>query len=123
MESETMRELHGTWTVKEVDEETVSRLEAAHVPDELAVELGVDIVADPNREDDAGYVWSLLRRSRQVRDVVPGSAVVIGSDIGRYLAKVVSWDFEVSDEDPIVTMELLPVSPEQVQRALARSRL
>ena len=28
----------------------------------------------------------------------------------------------VTDDDPIVTMELLPVSPEQVQPALARAR-
>jgi len=32
--------------------------------------------------------------------------------IGRYPAKVIAWDFEVSDDDPIVTLELLPVTPE-----------
>jgi hypothetical protein len=45
----------------------------------------------------------------------------MGSSIGRYLAKVIAWDFEVSDDDPIVTLELLPVTPESVERALARS--
>jgi hypothetical protein len=35
---------------------------------------------------------------------------------------VIAWDFEVSDEDPIVTLELLPVTPEAMERALARSR-
>jgi hypothetical protein len=53
---------------------------------------------------------------------MPGSAVVIGSSIGRYLAKVVSWDFEVSDDDPIVTLELLPVRPSEVNRLLGRNR-
>ena len=48
-----------------------------------------------------------LRFARTVADVLPGSAVVIGSAIGRYPAKVIAWDFEVSDYDPIVTLELL----------------
>jgi hypothetical protein len=113
---------NGTWIVKEVDHATVDRIAAAHIPDELASELGVDIVADPNREDDDGYIWTRLRRARNVHDVVPGSAVVMGSDIGRYVAKVISWDFEVSDEDPIVTMELVPLSPEALAKALARNR-
>jgi hypothetical protein len=46
----------------------------------------------------------------------------MGSRVGTYLAKVVAWDFEVSDDDPIVTLDLLPVTPDAVQRALARSR-
>lgn len=66
-------------------------------------------MGDPHREDDAGHNWAVLSDARSVREVVSGSAVVLGSSIGRYLAKVVSWDFEVSDEDPIVTLELLPV--------------
>ena len=52
--------------------------------------------------------------------MTPGSAVVMGSPIGNYLAKVLAWDFEVSDEDPIVVLELLPVTPQAVERALAR---
>ena len=114
--------LHGTWTVTEVDEATVDRLAASHAPDSLATELGVDIVGDPHREDDDGYIWTRLHRARNVRDVVPGSAVVMGSDIGTYVAKVVAWDFEVSDDDPIVTLELVPLSPEALARALARRR-
>ena len=113
---------HGTWVVEEVDQATIDRLATSHVPDDLAGEFGVDIVGDPQREDDDGYVWTRLRRARNVRDVVPGSAVVMGSDIGRYLAKVIAWDFEVSDEDPIVTLELLPVSVEAMERALQRAR-
>ena len=54
-------------------------------------------------------------------DVTPGSTVVMGSVIGRYLAKVVAWDFEVSDADPIVVLDLLPVTPKSVADALARS--
>jgi hypothetical protein len=84
--------------------------------------MGVDIVGDPHREDDDGYNWTRLRYARQITDVVPGSVVVMGSRIGTYLAKVVAWDFEVSDDDPIVTLDLLPVTPDAVERALARSR-
>jgi hypothetical protein len=46
----------------------------------------------------------------------------MGSSIGRYLAKVVAWDFEVSDEDPIVVLELVPLTPKAIEEALARTR-
>lgn len=110
------------WYVHEVDSEVVQRLAAATEPHQRAVEMGVDIVGDPHREDDEGYNWTRLRYARNVKDVTPGSVVVMGSRVGTYLAKVVGWDFEVSDDDPIVTLDLLPVTPEAVQRALARSR-
>lgn len=114
------RPLHGTWRVTTVDQETADRLAASHSPDPLAEELGVDIVGDPNREDDDGYIWTRLRRARDVRHVMPGSAVVMGSDLGTYVAKVLAWDFEVSDDDPIVTLELVPLSPDELAMALAR---
>jgi hypothetical protein len=110
------------WLVEDVDQELVERLAALHTPNPRALEMGVDIVGDPHREDDAGHNWAVLSDARSVREVVPGSAVVLGSSIGRYLAKVVSWDFEVSDEDPIVTLELLPVRPSEVERLLGRNR-
>lgn len=110
------------WYVREVDSEVVQRLAAAIEPHQRAVEMGVDIVGDPHREDDEGYNWTRLRYARNVNDVTPGSVVVLGGRVGTYLAKVVGWDFEVSDDDPIVTLDLLPVTPEAVQRALARSR-
>jgi len=28
----------------------------------------------------------------------------VGSAIGRYPAKAIAWDFEVSDDDPVVTL-------------------
>lgn len=112
--------LHGTWVVDEIDDDTVERLAASHRPDPLAVELGVDLVADPNREDDDGYVWSRLHAARDVRVVTPGQAVVIGSDLGQWVAKVIAWDFEVSDDDPIVTLELVPLTPRALATALAR---
>lgn len=84
--------------------------------------MGVDIVGDPHREDDDGYNWTRLHYARNVADVTPGSVVVMGSRVGTYLARVVAWDLEVSDDDPVVTLDLLPVTPEAVQRALARSR-
>jgi hypothetical protein len=112
--------LHGTWTVDRVDPATVERLAAAHTPDPLAVELGVDLVADPNREDDDGYIWTRLHTARNSRVVTPGSAVVIGSDLGQWIARVISWDIEVSDDDPVVTLELVPLSPDALASALAR---
>ena len=111
-----------SWTVDKVDAGTVARLAARHVADETAIELNVDLVADPHREDDDGNVWTLLHRSRNVADVVPGSPVVIGTHAGRWLARVLAWDFEVSDDDPVITLELLPVRPEAMERALARNR-
>ena len=84
--------------------------------------MGVDIISDPHAEDDDGYNWTVLSRARNVKDVTPGSTVVMGSVIGKYLAKVVAWDFEVSDEDPIVVLDLLPVTPKSVSDALARSK-
>ena len=113
---------HSPWTVDAVDRSTVDHLAASHRPDPLALELHVDIVADPHREDDDGNVWAKLGEARNVADVVPGSAVVIGSHAGRWLARVLAWDFEVDGGDPIVTMELLPVAPDAVERALARNR-
>src|SRR2546430_9357301 len=113
---------HGTWVVQEVDQATVDCLAAAHTADPLAVELGVDLVADPNREDDEGYVWTSLHTARDVRVVVPGSAVVIGSDVGEWVAKVIAWDFEVSDDDPIVTLEVVPLTPTALAGALGRRR-
>ena len=40
----------------------------------------------------------------------------MGSGIGHYLAKVVAWDLEVSDDDPIV----VSLPPDAVERALVR---
>ena len=45
---------------------------------------------------------------------------MIGSDLGEWVAKVIAWDFEVSDDDPIVTLELVPLSPAALTTALAR---
>ncbi len=110
------------WHVEEVASAVVERLDRAHVPYPKAVEMGVDIISDPHAEDDDGYNWTVLSRARNVNDVTPGSTVVMGSVIGKYLAKVVAWDFEVSDEDPIVVLDLLPVTPKSVSDALARSK-
>jgi hypothetical protein len=110
------------WLVEQVDPVLVERLAARHVPNSQAVEMGVDIVSNPHREDDEGLSWARLSDARYVEDVVPGSAVVMGSSIGRYLAKVAAWDFEVSDDDPIVSLELLPVRPSEVAKLLERSR-
>lgn len=99
----------------------VEKVEADHVAHPRALELGVDIVGDPHREDDDGFNWTRLHFARKAGDVVPGSTIIMGSSIGKYLARVVAWDFEVSDTDPIVLMELLPVSPEEAQAALDRT--
>ena len=108
------------WHVERIDLDVVARLAALHQPDPSAVETGVDIISDPHRVNDDGYNWTRLRHARNVADVVPGAAVVVGSAIGEYLAKVIAWDFEVSDDDPIVVLELLPIQPSEVRRLLAR---
>jgi hypothetical protein len=111
------------WLVEQVDPDLVAQLAACHAVNTRAMEMSVDIVGDPHREDDEGLNWARLSDARRVEDVVPGSAVVVGTSIGRYLAKVVAWDFEVSDSDPIVTLELLPVRPSEVARFLGRNRI
>ena len=96
------------WYVEPLDERTVERFAAHHRPYADAVAMGVDVVGDPHRESDDGYNRTLLSYARNVADVAPGSAVVIGSAVGRYIA-VIAWDFEVSDDDPIVVLELVPL--------------
>lgn len=109
------------WHVEKVEPAIVDRLASCHEPYPKAVALGVDIYGDPHAENDEGFNWTLLSHARRVVDVVPGSAVIMGSTIGNYVAKVVAWDFEVSDQDPIVVLDLLPVTPKSVADALARS--
>jgi hypothetical protein len=94
--------------VSNVDPAVVQRIASSHEPHPGAVTMGVDIVGDPQRQNDEGFNWTRLRCARSVADVIPGSTVVLGSAIGRYPAKVVAWDFEVSDEDPIVVLDLTP---------------
>ncbi|MGH9001132.1 MAG: hypothetical protein ACRDY7_17275 [Acidimicrobiia bacterium] len=53
--------------VEEVDQEFVERLAARHTPNARAVEMGVDIVGDPHREDDGGHNWAVLSDARSVR--------------------------------------------------------
>ena len=108
------------WRVEHVDPAIVERLTATHTPSARAVEAGVDIFGSPQREDNDGYNYALLREARCAADVIPGSVVSLGSTIGTYLAKVLAWDFEVSDDDPMIVLDLLPVSPADVQKALAR---
>jgi hypothetical protein len=78
------------WHVEDVAPAVVERVDRAHVPYPKAVEMGVDIISDPHAEDDDGYNWTVLSRARNVKDVTPGSTVVMGSVIGQYLAKVVA---------------------------------
>jgi hypothetical protein len=113
---------HGTnpWYLRRVSDDVVVRLAATHTPSAEAEAMGVDLVGDPHRETDEGYNWTRLSHARRVGDVVPGAAVVLGSRIGHYLAKVVAWDFEVSDDDPIVVLDLVPLRPDEIERALAR---
>ncbi len=95
------------WYVREADPQEVERLAAVLEPHSRAVEMDVDIMSDPHREDEEGYNWDRLRHARNVADVTPGSVVLVGSRVGRYGARVVAWDFEVSDDDPIVVLDLL----------------
>ena len=110
------------WALTAIDRELVDAL-AGRLPScERAVQPRVDLIADPHGEDDQGHIWTRLRAARRVTEVTPGAVVVLGSAIGRYLATVVSWDFEVDPDDPIVVMDLLPIRPSEVERFLARNR-
>jgi hypothetical protein len=62
----------------------------------------------------------MLSRARAVHDVTPGSTGVMASLIGNHPAKVAAWDFEVSDTDSIVVLDLLPVTRKSVADALTR---
>ena len=42
------------------------------------------------------------------RTLHPAPAVVIGTHAGRWLARVLTWDFEVNADDAIVTMNCFP---------------
>jgi hypothetical protein len=85
------------WAVTEVDPALVQRIASTHQAHPKAVAMGADIISDPQRQDNEGFNWTRLRLARTVTDAVPGSTLVIGSAIGRYLAKVIAWDFEVSE--------------------------
>ena len=110
------------WAAIEIDPELVDRLASEIRPCDRAVELAVDLVGDPHQEDDEGHVWTRLSAARQVADVAPGAVVLLGSPIGRYLATVVAWDFEVDPDDPIVVLDLLPIRPSAVERLVERIR-
>lgn len=114
--------LDNPWRIEHVEDDAVARLALRHVANSKAVELAVDIVGNPQREDDEGLNWARLSDARSIADVVPGSAVILGSSVGRYLAMVVAWDFEVDDDDPVASLELLPIRPSEVARLLGRKR-
>lgn len=94
--------------VARADRALVDRLTARHTPYPEAVSGGSDIIGDPHREIDEGFNWTVLRRSRKVADVLPGSEIIIGSAIGTCPAEVVAWDFEASDYDPMVVLGIEP---------------
>lgn len=110
------------WLVEEVDSATVDELARDHVPNAEAVALNVDAIGDPHGETDEGHNWTLLSCARNVADVVPGAAIVLGTPVGRYLAKVLAWDVEVSSSDPMLILDLMPLTPRSVEEALARAR-
>lgn len=107
-----MTERRNSSSVESIEPSVVDRLAARHTPYPDAVAQGVDIISDPSRQDDDGYNWTRLRFARAVADVLPRSTVMIGSRIGHYSARVIAWDFAVSDDDPIVTLEIVPVTLE-----------
>jgi hypothetical protein len=109
-----------SWLVKTVHPALLDRLADLHEPNARAEDANVDILTDAHREDEHGHHWALLSDARDVIDVKPGSAVLVGTASGRYLARVVAWDFEVSDTNPVVKLEFLPVRPSEVDLLLER---
>ena len=49
----------------------------------------VDSSADPQNEDETGYVWAYLDRADHPERVVAGTIVIAGNGGGRCLARVV----------------------------------
>lgn len=111
---------YNPWHVEQVELAVVERLASSHVAHPDAVTISTSSVT-PHRENDKGRNWTRLRFARRVADVAPGSAVMMGTPVGNYLAKVVAWDFEANDDDPIVVLDLSPLTPESVQAAIQRS--
>lgn len=56
-----MTELRNPWSVERVDPVLVERLAATRTPHPQAVEQGVDIISDPQRQDDDGFTGSPRR--------------------------------------------------------------
>jgi hypothetical protein len=52
------------WLAEQVDQALVERLTERHVPNRRGVEMSVDLLGDPHREDDDGLRRAWGRNSR-----------------------------------------------------------
>ena len=81
----------------------------------------VDITADLNDEDEAGYVWTFLDEARDPGQIRPGALVVAGDEEAVAVCQVV--DLVPAGDGMIVHLRLLPGLVDEyralVERALA----
>ena len=81
----------------------------------------VDITADPNDEDDTGYLWTFLDEARDPTRITPGALVVAGDEDAAAICQVVG--LVAAGDGTIVHLRLLPGLiddyRELVNRALA----
>jgi hypothetical protein len=52
----------------------------------------VELVADPNAEDDDGLGWSTLAEARDPRRIIPGAMVLAGNQAARTVVRIVAVD-------------------------------
>lgn len=96
------------WYVPDVEDATVERLASTVEPHPRAVEMGVDIVGDPHREDDDGYNWTRLHYARNVADVTPGFRRGHGQPSRDLPGQGRCLGLRGQRGRPIVTLDLLP---------------
>lgn len=78
----------------------------------------VDIPADLNSEDEAGFVWTFLDEADDPSVIRPGEVVVAGSPLTAAVCEVV--DVVEKAAGTIVHLRLLPGTVEQYRRLVDR---
>lgn len=79
----------------------------------------VDITADLNDEDEAGYIWTFLDEARDPGQVRPGSIVVAGDEDAAAVCQVI--DLVPAGSGTIVHIRLLAGQVEDYQALVERT--
>ena len=80
------------------------------------MDLEVELVADPNAEDDDGLGWSVIADARDPVHVRPGVMLLAGNPQVRAVARVVAVD-----DDGQIHFSILPGSVEKNRHLLGRT--
>jgi hypothetical protein len=68
--------------------------------------MAIDIRADRNAEDEAGYVWTFLDEARDPSVIVPGELVVAGDEDSPAVAVVI--ELREHPNGTVVQLDVLP---------------